>query len=173
MDAKERTVHMEEIDWGYPNIDRSLLFLYSTRNGRRMPAAMLIVNGGKEIFRRMRKEYNVMPGLAHYSCLVDLFGRAGKLDEAYELVNNIEVQRTSDSWADLLSACWLHQNAELAELAVQKAYKLHRKSKKIAYPGRDLMAFYAKQSYPMENCRFLVHVLQELNDNVMRTSGVT
>jgi len=48
-----------------------------------------LVNEGKEIFVSMKKEFNVKPRLSHYSCLVDLLGRAGLLDEAYEFIKKM------------------------------------------------------------------------------------
>ncbi|XP_016649001.1 PREDICTED: pentatricopeptide repeat-containing protein At1g08070, chloroplastic-like [Prunus mume] len=82
-----------------------------------------LVNEGKHIFNRMTIEYNVKPGLAHYSCLVDLLGRAGHVDEAYELIKTMEVKPSSDIWAALLSACRLHKNVKLAEVSAQKGLK--------------------------------------------------
>lgn len=40
----------------------------------------------------MTNKFNIKPGSAHYLCLVDLFGRAGVLNEAYELVKHMEVE---------------------------------------------------------------------------------
>ncbi|KAK2650569.1 hypothetical protein Ddye_018058 [Dipteronia dyeriana] len=87
-----------------------------------------LVIEGKEIFDRMAKDYNIKPGLAHYSCLVDLLGRAGQLDEAYKLIKTMEVNPTSDIWAALLSACRLHHNVELAEISSQKVFDMNPKA---------------------------------------------
>ncbi|XP_041005429.1 putative pentatricopeptide repeat-containing protein At3g11460, mitochondrial [Juglans microcarpa x Juglans regia] len=84
-----------------------------------------LVNEGRQIFHQMFSEYNVKPTPAHYSCLVDLLGRAGHLDEAYELIKSMEVVPTSDIWAALLSACRLHQNVYLAEILEQKVFEMN------------------------------------------------
>ncbi|PSS16030.1 Pentatricopeptide repeat-containing protein [Actinidia chinensis var. chinensis] len=84
-----------------------------------------LVGEGKEIFHSMKRTYNVQPGLAHYSCLVDLLGRAGHLDEAYELIKAMEVKPTGDIWTALLSACRLHRNVELAELSAQRVFEMN------------------------------------------------
>ncbi|CAK9161359.1 unnamed protein product [Ilex paraguariensis] len=86
-----------------------------------------LVNEGKEIFHSMRNVHNIKPVIAHYSCMVDLLGRAGRLDEAYEFVEKMEVKPTSDVWAALLSASRLSRNVELAELSAQKVFELHPK----------------------------------------------
>jgi hypothetical protein len=40
---------------------------------------------GINLFYRMSKDFGVEPGAAHYACIVDLLGRAGRLgDASYE-----------------------------------------------------------------------------------------
>ncbi|WOH05708.1 hypothetical protein DCAR_0625128 [Daucus carota subsp. sativus] len=84
-----------------------------------------LVREGKEIFYSMGKEYNCEPLESHYSCMIDLLGRAGYLDEAYELIMKIKFQATSDIWVALLSACRLHKNIELAEISAQKIIEIN------------------------------------------------
>ncbi|KAK9285750.1 hypothetical protein L1049_024950 [Liquidambar formosana] len=86
-----------------------------------------LLDQGKEIFYSMTNKFDMRPGLAHYSCLVDLLGRAGHLDEAYELIKTMEVKPTVDTWAALLSACRLHQNVELAEISAQEVFNMDPK----------------------------------------------
>ncbi|KAF7140560.1 hypothetical protein RHSIM_Rhsim06G0156600 [Rhododendron simsii] len=86
-----------------------------------------LVNEGKEIFHSMEKKYNVQPRLAHFSCLIDLLGRAGYLDEAYEFIKAMEIKPTCDMWASLLSASRLHKNVELAELSAQRVFEMNPK----------------------------------------------
>ncbi|KAF3443753.1 hypothetical protein FNV43_RR13443 [Rhamnella rubrinervis] len=86
-----------------------------------------LVNEGKDFFYRMTMEYNVKPGLSHYSCLVDLLGRAGNLDEAYSVIQTMEVNPTSDIWAALLSACRLHKNVKLAEISAHNVFEMNPK----------------------------------------------
>nr|UPT48860.1 pentatricopeptide repeat protein AaPPR955 [Agave angustifolia]UPT49652.1 pentatricopeptide repeat protein AaPPR1073 [Agave angustifolia] len=83
---------------------------------------------GKEIFHQISSEYNIKPSVEHYACMVDLLGRIGRLDEAYELIMNMEVEPSIDVWAALLSACRIHHNIELGEVAAQKAFDLKPKS---------------------------------------------
>lgn len=82
-----------------------------------------LVDEGKKFFYEMATNYNIKPGSAHYLCLVDLLGRAGQLNEAYELVKHMEVEPSSDVWTALLSACRLHQNVEIAEISAQNIFK--------------------------------------------------
>lgn len=78
----------------------------------------------RKFFISMKKEFNVKPRLSHYSCLVDLLGRAGLLDEAYEFIKKMELEPTTDIWAALLSACRFHGNPELAELSARKVFEM-------------------------------------------------
>lgn len=86
-----------------------------------------LVNEGREIFHQIRSEYSLNPSVEHYSCMVDLLGRAGHLDEAYEVINKMEVMPNVDVWATLLSACRVHHNVVLAELAARNAFALNPK----------------------------------------------
>ncbi|KAI5429047.1 Pentatricopeptide repeat-containing protein, partial [Lathyrus oleraceus] len=42
------------------------------------------VKEGFKIFEAMKCTYQVEPGIEHYACMVDLLGRAGRVDEAME-----------------------------------------------------------------------------------------
>ncbi|XP_057455780.1 putative pentatricopeptide repeat-containing protein At3g11460, mitochondrial [Lotus japonicus] len=83
-----------------------------------------LVDEGKEIFYKMTRDYNVEPTTTHYSCLVDLLGRAGKLDEAYATIDNMKLKPNEDVWTALLSACRLHRNVKLAEISAQKLFEM-------------------------------------------------
>lgn len=84
-----------------------------------------LVDEGKEIFDKMIRKYNVEAGPTHYSCLVDLLGRAGRLDEAYAIINNMKLKPNEDVWIALLSACRLHRNVKLAEISSQKLFEMN------------------------------------------------
>ncbi|KAF3967627.1 hypothetical protein CMV_008390 [Castanea mollissima] len=86
-----------------------------------------LVSEGRQIFHGMTTKYNVKPTPAHYSCVVDLLGRAGHLNEAYELIKSMEVVPTDDIWAALLSACRLQRNLNLAEILEQKVFEMNPK----------------------------------------------
>ncbi|KAA8532068.1 hypothetical protein F0562_006790 [Nyssa sinensis] len=68
-------------------------------------------------FDLMHRKYNIKPDSEHYSCLVDIFGRAGRLDEAYQMIQNDE---NVSAWRTLLSACRNYGNARVAEQCARK-----------------------------------------------------
>lgn len=81
------------------------------------------VTKGLEIFDRM-KSYGVEPKLEHYGCLIDLLGRAGKLEKAKMVIESMAMRPNSDLWGSLLLACRTHRNVGLAQIAVERLVEL-------------------------------------------------
>lgn len=82
-----------------------------------------LVKEGLRYFMSMKKDYGIAPRVEHYGCMIDLFGRAGQLREAFELVHSMEIQNAI-IWRSLLSACRMNLDVELAEIAVKNLMKL-------------------------------------------------
>lgn len=83
------------------------------------------VDLGIKYFDSMQSDFGLQPGQEHYSCLVDLLCRAGELDKAWKLVNDMKSQHCNVSlWGALLRACLEHGKIELGNLAAQKALEL-------------------------------------------------
>ncbi|KAK3221578.1 hypothetical protein Dsin_008603 [Dipteronia sinensis] len=74
-----------------------------------------LVNEGWRLFNSMQDEYAIEPKNEHYGCMVNLLGRAGQIEEAYELVKNMKIEPDSVLWGTLLGACTLHGNIGLGE----------------------------------------------------------
>ncbi|XP_028547965.1 pentatricopeptide repeat-containing protein At5g06540 [Dendrobium catenatum] len=74
-----------------------------------------LVDEGVKYFKSMVKVYNIQPDVHHYCCLVDLYGRAGMLAEAEEVIKNMPMEPNSAVWGSLLNACRIHRNAFLGE----------------------------------------------------------
>ncbi|KAL8044105.1 hypothetical protein ABFX02_08G024900 [Erythranthe guttata] len=84
------------------------------------------VNEGRAYFNLMKNAYNIQPNVKHYGCMVDLFGRAGLLNEAFEFIDMMEFEPNAIIWRTLLGACRIHCNVELGRLANEKLLKLRR-----------------------------------------------
>ncbi|KAL6839510.1 hypothetical protein ACP4OV_030780 [Aristida adscensionis] len=75
-----------------------------------------LVGEGRRHFHAMKGVYQIEPRIEHYSCLVNLLGRAGLLDEAERLISNIPVDKdTMPLFGALLTACKTHGNIEMSE----------------------------------------------------------
>ncbi|KAL3528390.1 hypothetical protein ACH5RR_007712 [Cinchona calisaya] len=83
-----------------------------------------LVNEGRMFFNVMRKELGIVPNLYHYGCMVDMTGRAGLLDEAYELICSMEVKPDAAMWRTLLGACRNYKHAALGEKVVEHLIEL-------------------------------------------------
>lgn len=85
------------------------------------------VDLGIEYFKFM-KSSGLSPLPEHYSCLVDLFCRAGELDKAWTLIDGIPHYEngsfTVSLWGALLSACSDYGNVSLGKLAAERALEL-------------------------------------------------
>ncbi|KAL9234573.1 hypothetical protein vseg_009429 [Gypsophila vaccaria] len=79
---------------------------------------------GKALFELMKTKFRIIPKLEHYGCMVDLLGRSGKLDEAYNFIQSLPIQPDSVIWGTLLGACSFHRNVEVAEKAADALFKL-------------------------------------------------
>ncbi|KGN50191.1 pentatricopeptide repeat-containing protein At4g22760 [Cucumis sativus] len=82
-----------------------------------------LVDEGYLCFSSM-KDHGLAPLADHYGIMVDLLGRAGRLEEAYELIHSMPVQPNAGVWGALLHACKLHNNVELGEIAARNCSKL-------------------------------------------------
>ncbi|XP_073048440.1 pentatricopeptide repeat-containing protein At5g50990 isoform X1 [Primulina eburnea] len=76
------------------------------------------VDQGRYYFDIMQKNFSIQPQLEHYGAMVDLFGRAGLLEEAYALIQEMPMEPDVVTWRALLSACKTYKNHELGEIAV-------------------------------------------------------
>ncbi|KAL7099539.1 hypothetical protein ACP275_09G090500 [Erythranthe tilingii] len=82
------------------------------------------VEKGREYFNLMKNNYLVQPQLAHYGAMVDLFARAGLLEEAYAVVKEMPREPDVVIWRTLLSACRTHRNSQLGEFVIDKIKNL-------------------------------------------------
>lgn len=72
------------------------------------------VEEGQSYFNMMKEKFGIEPEAEHYSCMIDLLGRAGKLSEAEGLIEKMPFNPGSIGWAALLGACRTHGKMELA-----------------------------------------------------------
>ncbi|KAM1549160.1 hypothetical protein EV2_010470 [Malus domestica] len=83
-----------------------------------------LVEKGVEYFNVMISKFNVKPGIKHYGCLVDLFGRAGMLERALQVIRTSHAQDDPVLWRTLLGSCKIHKNVEIGEIAMRNLIQL-------------------------------------------------
>lgn len=83
-----------------------------------------MVNEGLMYFDMMTKEYNIEPRLEHYGCVVDLVGRAGRIEEAMKMVSEMPMKPDAVIWRSLLDACCKqHTSVELSEEMAKQVFE--------------------------------------------------
>ncbi|GLT43097.1 hypothetical protein SLA2020_170690 [Shorea laevis] len=83
-----------------------------------------MVKEGERHFSSMGIMHGIQAGVEHYACMVDLYGRAGQLDKAGELIKGMPFEPDVVVWGALLGACGLHSSLELGEFAAEGISKL-------------------------------------------------
>ena len=83
-----------------------------------------LANQGLDIFKCMIEDFAIEPLAEHYSCLVDLLGRVGRLEEAFNTVRGMKVKANAGLWGSLLGACRVHKNLELGRFAAERLFEL-------------------------------------------------
>ncbi|KAH0652152.1 hypothetical protein KY289_029830 [Solanum tuberosum] len=87
-----------------------------------------LVEEGQKIFHSMSHDHDTEPLPEHYACMVDLLGRAGKLENALEFIYEMPLEPGPAEWGALLGACMVHKNIDLARLASDKLFAMDRGS---------------------------------------------
>jgi pentatricopeptide repeat protein len=83
-----------------------------------------LVDDGFMYFDRMKEEYGITPRIEHLGCMVDLLGRAGKVEEAYDYIVTMPLEPNAVVWRTLLGACAMHKKLELGEAAWARLVEL-------------------------------------------------
>ncbi|CAK9176925.1 unnamed protein product [Ilex paraguariensis] len=84
-----------------------------------------LVDLGSEYFHSMREKHGIVPQLDHYVCLVDLLGRAGRLEEALEVIETMPFSPDALIYKTLLGACRFHKNILLGEDMAKRGLELN------------------------------------------------
>ncbi|XP_068662377.1 pentatricopeptide repeat-containing protein At1g11290, chloroplastic [Aristolochia californica] len=76
-----------------------------------------LVDEGLHYFACMKRDYGFEPSMDHYGSMVDLLGRAGRLEEAWNFIEGMPMEPGISVYGAMLGACKIHQNVELGEKA--------------------------------------------------------
>ncbi|XP_011627723.2 LOW QUALITY PROTEIN: pentatricopeptide repeat-containing protein At4g33990 [Amborella trichopoda] len=83
-----------------------------------------LVDQGQRCFDKLLHDHNVAPTCKHYACMVDLLGRAGRLEAAHDLINSMPMRPDASVWGALLGACRIHGDLKLAGHVSKKLFEL-------------------------------------------------
>lgn len=83
-----------------------------------------LVEEGLEYFYHMHSLYGIKPRLEHYSCVVDMLARAGRLYDALELIKNMPMEADARIWSSLVSSCKTHDDMDLGGRVAEKLLQL-------------------------------------------------
>ncbi|WVZ19862.1 hypothetical protein V8G54_007184 [Vigna mungo] len=83
-----------------------------------------LVKEGKHFLDSMSDKYGVNPTIDHYNCMIDIYSRAGMLQEAHEMIRSVPLEPDVMSWKSLLGGCWSHRNLEIGMIAADNIFRL-------------------------------------------------
>ncbi|VFQ94818.1 unnamed protein product [Cuscuta campestris] len=84
-----------------------------------------LIDQGRDFLLNMLPIHGIVPRIEHYTCVIDMLGRAGQLKAAYDLLLAMPVNPNPVVWRAFLAACRLHGNADLAVVAAGKVLELN------------------------------------------------
>ncbi|CAA7398948.1 unnamed protein product [Spirodela intermedia] len=84
-----------------------------------------MVDEGRRYFRAMVAGYGVERRIEHYGCMVDLLCRAGRFEEAMEVVEGMRAMEPDEVvWGSLLNGCRVYGEVKMAEKAARKLLEM-------------------------------------------------
>ncbi|KQK10181.1 pentatricopeptide repeat-containing protein At1g33350 [Brachypodium distachyon] len=79
-----------------------------------------LVDQGRKFFKLMFEKYDLEPTIHHYGCMVDIFAKAGQLEDAYDVIKTMRVEPNIIIWTSLLAACKRFKNFDIAVEGLEK-----------------------------------------------------
>ncbi|KAK7264156.1 hypothetical protein RJT34_31760 [Clitoria ternatea] len=73
------------------------------------------VDEGKRLFELMCHTYHLKPDMSHYGCMVDMLGRAGYLEDAKLIIDNMPMKPGLGILKALSGACTVHKSLVMGE----------------------------------------------------------
>ncbi|GMI84516.1 hypothetical protein like AT1G09220 [Hibiscus trionum] len=119
-EAVESFARMEQEGWK-PNRVTFVSVLNACSHG-------CLVEEGLKFFEKMVSEYRISPDIKHYGCLIDMLGRAGRLEEAEKIALEIPCEISNEVvWRILLGACSFYGNVEMGERVTSKIMEIEKR----------------------------------------------
>lgn len=86
------------------------------------------VDQGLQYYNKMTRSYGISPRVEHYGCVVDLLSRAGRVQDALQVVESMPMRPNEIVLGSLLAACRTRGDIALAERLMGYLAELQKKS---------------------------------------------
>lgn len=83
-----------------------------------------LVDEGYFHLSSMIRDYKIKPNQKHYACMVNLLGRAGRLEEAKTFIDSMHLKPSILVWETFIASCKEYGNHELGKVAAEKVMEL-------------------------------------------------
>uniref|UniRef100_A0ACD5TB63 Uncharacterized protein n=1 Tax=Avena sativa TaxID=4498 RepID=A0ACD5TB63_AVESA len=83
-----------------------------------------LLEDGRRWFNSLTAEFQIIPKIEHYSCMVDLLARAGHLEEAWDFIEKIPGKADAVMLGALLAACRKSKNVEVSGRVIDRIMQL-------------------------------------------------
>lgn len=87
-----------------------------------------LVEEGLKYFDELVKDGSIIVREDHYTCLVDLCGRAGRLKEAFDFIKRLRNKPSASIWGALLAGCNVHGDVNIGKLAAKDLLEVESKN---------------------------------------------
>uniref|UniRef100_A0ACD6AHL2 Uncharacterized protein n=2 Tax=Avena sativa TaxID=4498 RepID=A0ACD6AHL2_AVESA len=87
-----------------------------------------LVDEGMRLISLFKSNYHVVLGLEHNACVVDMLSRAGMFSEAVDFAENKMEKCNAAAFSNILEACVIQGDFDMAELVAEKMVKLKPRS---------------------------------------------
>ncbi|XP_064992065.1 putative pentatricopeptide repeat-containing protein At1g77010, mitochondrial [Musa acuminata AAA Group] len=84
-----------------------------------------LVEKGLMWFRRMKVDYCIEPIAEHYSCVVDLLVRAGRLEESINFIDTMPFKPDASMWTSVLGGCKARGDEVLGSKVAERLIELN------------------------------------------------
>jgi pentatricopeptide repeat protein len=83
-----------------------------------------LIEEGLRHYETMKKDYGITANVKHSACIVDLLGRAGRLEEAQRFIIDSGFEDDPVMWRALLGACKVHKDTDMGKHIADKVIEL-------------------------------------------------
>ncbi|KAJ7522770.1 hypothetical protein O6H91_18G025800 [Diphasiastrum complanatum] len=83
-----------------------------------------LVPEGCHYFTSMNGDLDIAPTIEHFGCMIDLLARAGRLDEAEELISTMPFEPDHVMWMAMLGACRTHDDVDRGNRMAEYLFEL-------------------------------------------------